>query len=200
MLCEICHQREATIHLKQTRQGKSTDYHLCEQCVSEQNLGQQMKGYLDQILASTPLAVGNIFIPAGGIPEFGQSGGQQLTCSTCGLSYQEFRKTGLFGCSHCYEAFAERLDPVFRRVQGNIRHQGKQLSGHQADGSGVADQKASPELAGQSASANEITQIQALRDRLKSAVKKEDYETAASLRDEIHALEAKSDPAKEEQA
>ncbi|NCC48724.1 MAG: hypothetical protein EOM13_06685 [Clostridia bacterium] len=197
MLCQICHEREATIHLKQTRQGQKKEYHLCEVCASEQNLGQQMKSYLNQMFGSAPLTVGNIFNPAGGIPEFGPGGGQQLICPTCGLSYQDFRKTGLFGCSHCYDAFSERLDPVFRRVQGNIRHHGKKRSGHQTETaeavSAVADTAAAP-----LGPPSDAVRLETLRHKLKTAVEQEDYERAAGLRDQIHSLEAKQRQEKEE--
>lgn len=201
MLCQICQEREATIHLKQTRQGKTTEYHLCELCASEQNLGQQMKGYLNQMFGHTPLSVGNIFIPAGGIPEFGQGGSRQLTCPNCGLSYEEFRKTGLFGCSQCYEAFSERLDPVFRRVQGNIRHHGKKRAAHSSETTDDTPRgQQSPEAAETVPGSSEATQIDKLRQQLKAAVEQEDYETAARLRDQIHMLEETRDQTKEGRA
>ena len=50
---------------------------------------------------------------------------RHIPCSNCGMTYGQFRQAGLFGCSQCYQSFAEQLGPLLRRVQGNSRHTGK---------------------------------------------------------------------------
>lgn len=172
MLCEKCHQNEATVHLSQTRQGKTVEYNLCEQCAQQQGLSQHISSYLGSIFGQG--FGGSIFNTAGGIPAFGNTGISNAVCHSCGQSYEEFRRTGLFGCSKCYSEFAEQLEPVFRRVQGSIRHSGRQLSG-----------------APKRDSATQKSKIEMLRSRLQEAVAAEDYEKAARIRDEIRTLEPK---------
>lgn len=172
MKCERCHQRDATIHLSQTVQGKTVEQNLCETCARELGIDTNFDAVFNDLLGSSLLG-GSVFNTTGGIPAFGKPAGRNLVCSRCGLSYDEFRKTGLFGCSHCYEAFADRLDPVFRRVQGGIRHVGRKLCE-------TADQQEQLQL---------NHRLTDLRQKLQQAVRDEAYETAAHLRDEIRSLE-----------
>jgi len=180
MLCERCQQREATIHLTQTRQGKTTEHHLCDACARELGIGHHVSDYFGTIgslidsglLGGAPVG-GSIFNMTGGIPAFGAQAPRNITCPVCGQTFDEFRRTGLFGCSHCYEAFADRLDPVFRRVQGSTRHVGRK-----------------PAETGKTDKNQQIqAKIRDLKQSLQRAVKQEAYEQAAKLRDEIRQLE-----------
>jgi protein arginine kinase activator len=178
MICERCKKREATIFLSQTRQGKTTEHHLCEICAREQGIGLELNDYigkmdnLGQFFGSNLLG-GGLFDTAGGIPAFGSAVSRDITCSCCGQSFDDFRRTGLLGCSHCYEAFTDRLDPVLRRVQGSTRHVGRKAGKS-------ADQREQQLLQGK---------LVNLKQSLQTAVQEEAYETAARLRDEIRALE-----------
>jgi protein arginine kinase activator len=91
-------------------------------------------------------------------------------CSNCGMTYESFRKTGKFGCSHCIDSFKGRLTPVIKSIQGYDRHTGK-----------------IPKRAGGDYKLQ--IDIQRLKSELRAAVDREEYELAAELRDKIHALE-----------
>ena len=42
------------------------------------------------------------------------------------MTFNQFFKVGRFGCSHCYTAFKEQLNPIFKRLHsGNWSHHGK---------------------------------------------------------------------------
>lgn len=172
MLCERCKKREATIHLSQTHQGQTVEQHLCEVCAREIGLETNLESVFDNFFGQSMFGQ-SIFNTTGGIPAFGQAATRNLVCSSCGLTFDEFRSSGLFGCSHCYEAFADRLEPVFRRVQGGTHHTGHKLLESPDD---KEKQK-------------RISQIAQLRKELAKAVKEEQYEKAAQLRDEIRQLE-----------
>ncbi len=45
-------------------------------------------------------------------------------CPVCGTTYDQYKRTGLVGCSACYEAFREKLLPVIRRMHGETVHVG----------------------------------------------------------------------------
>ena len=48
-----------------------------------------------------------------------------VSCPSCGMSYEEFRKVGRFGCAACYAAFAPHLSRLLKRVHGATRHTGR---------------------------------------------------------------------------
>lgn len=176
MKCEKCKKREATIHLSQTRNGVTNEHHLCETCAREQGITMNLQDYFGNAgsLFSSGLAGGgSVFDTTGGIPAFGSPAVKPAVCPTCGQTYDDFRRTGLFGCSHCYEAFADRLDPLMRRVQGSTRHVGRKVCQ-------TADQQEQSLLRAKLAD---------MRKALLQAVQSEAYEKAAQLRDEIHLLE-----------
>jgi protein arginine kinase activator len=94
----------------------------------------------------------------------------QRSCPHCGLRFLEFRNTGRLGCPHDYEAFREQLLPLLENIHGEARHSGK-----------------TPRRAPRTRQLRaELTQ---LRKQLEQAVKKENYEEAARLRDRIRQLE-----------
>lgn len=91
-------------------------------------------------------------------------------CPSCGLKFVEFRNSGRLGCPHDYEEFREELVPLLENIHGEARHCGKSPRRM------PKNQQIQSEL------------IQ-LRNRLKQAVTREDYEEAAQLRDRIRQIE-----------
>jgi protein arginine kinase activator len=114
------------------------------------------------------IAAGKAALEAGRDPE--DSLFNQHECPSCGIKFVEFRNTGRLGCPHDHQAFREELLPLLENIHGEVRHCGKV-----------------PRRMPQSKEMeSELTQ---LRNRLKQAVTKEDYEEAAKLRDKIKTLE-----------
>lgn len=94
---------------------------------------------------------------------------EEKAACQCGMTLPRFRETGLLGCPQCYETFRPELMSIIERSQGGRRqHMGVR-----------------PVLAAQAQSG-----LEKLREELRWAVEKEDYEQAARLRDEIRAMEA----------
>jgi protein arginine kinase activator len=85
-----------------------------------------------------------------------------LTCPHCRLKYMEFRARGRLGCPHDYQVFAHGLLPTVQRIHGATRHVGKSA-------------RRQPEVGARLR----------LRSRLRDAIDREDYELAATLRDQI---------------
>ena len=94
----------------------------------------------------------------------------RLTCPTCGIKYMEFRSDGRLGCPADYETFRTGLEPILLRIHRATRHVGKV-----------------PSRARGAAGAGGLLE---LRQRLRQAVEREDYERAAQLRDLIRQKEA----------
>lgn len=91
-------------------------------------------------------------------------------CARCGMTYAEHRQHGVLGCGDCYEAFGKTLSVVLERAHGcEAQHVGK----------------APPRVA----DAHQRTAMlkQLLQD-LEEAVRAEQYERAARLRDQMKEL------------
>jgi protein arginine kinase activator len=91
-------------------------------------------------------------------------------CATCGMTQADFKKTGRLGCADCWDVFAAGLAPLLKAMHKGDRHVGK-----------VPNKAAHTVVIGE--------QIKELSDALQKAVRGEQYEEAARLRDEIRQLE-----------
>ncbi len=48
-------------------------------------------------------------------------------CPNCGCTIEQFKKTILVGCEHCYKALSWAIEPVIERMQGSSKpHCGKE--------------------------------------------------------------------------
>lgn len=93
-----------------------------------------------------------------------------LKCPDCGMKFDEFRARGRLGCPRDYEVFAKELVPLLEKIHGSTQHVGRVPLGQGPD------------------TLREDRLLRLRRD-LARAVKGEDYEAAARLRDEIHGAE-----------
>ncbi|MDP4182074.1 MAG: UvrB/UvrC motif-containing protein [Bacillota bacterium] len=162
-MCENCQEKIANVHFTQVINNKKVEMHLCKQCAKE-------KGHVN--FGST-MDINDFVKGLFGIdyssPHFTPEPAQ-MVCEKCGMSYEEFQKTGKFGCSKCYEMYGESLKPLFKRLHGNIEHNGK-----------------TPKSSKESYSASK--ELERLKLLLQQAVEKEEYEKAAEIRDKIKSLE-----------
>lgn len=86
-------------------------------------------------------------------------------CPGCHATWERFQKTGRLGCARCYETFSGPLSKVLAKVHGADRHAGRRPPASPG-----------PET------------LESLRGKLRAAVEKEDYETAARLHERIRRL------------
>lgn len=49
-------------------------------------------------------------------------------CDYCGSTFNDIINTGNVGCAHCYDRFADKLEPSIRKIHGATRHIGKNIS------------------------------------------------------------------------
>ena len=98
------------------------------------------------------------------------SGSSTLRCSLCGKSFSDIAESGRVGCAECYVTFYDKLLPTLRKIHGKTTHQGKV-----------------PESFTETVGAPQID-VNDLKEQLKLAIEREDFELAAQLRDEINAL------------
>lgn len=164
MICDECREKEATVMVTQIINGKKTEAHLCQECA---------KKYGGFSFFTEPSFTFNNILAGLFDPESLQMGGIQLRpkvrCENCGLTFADFRRLGMLGCSDCYTQFEDMLEPLLKRIHGGTRHTGK--------------------LPNRSDAAQLRRELEEARRLLRDAVSVEAYERAAELRDRIKELE-----------
>lgn len=176
MLCDRCGEREATHHDVVVTGGQINETHLCELCAAELGLGVQA-GAVGALLSQVVLGPGHSVKPA--------ESASSSRCEHCGMTFAEFKNSGLMGCAGCYEAFETRLVPLLERAhEGGNRHIGKTPRRSLARGrtQGLGEASAIEDAHARA------DRIERLRRELAEAVQSEAYERAASIRDELRAL------------
>jgi protein arginine kinase activator len=156
MLCCICKEKEATVHLTQIAGDKMQKIDLCEECA-------KTKGVNDP----TGFSLADLLLGLGASQEIEQAGGgAELKCPRCGFTQADFKKAGRLGCPDCYKTFADVLEGLLKTMHKGTRHAGKV-----------------PESLRQSRDLTD--RLKLLQKKLTKAIEAEDFESAAALRDQI---------------
>lgn len=163
MLCESCKKRAANFHFTKIINGQIEEHHLCDICAMENNDFD-----FDKQFSFHKLFTG-IFDDN---EESKETSKHDVTCSNCGLSFKKFQETGKLGCAKCYDEFSLYLEPIVKSIHGHGRHRGK------------VPKISEPRL-------NLIKEVEGLTTQLEEAVKKEEFERAAIIRDEIKKVKQK---------
>ena len=163
MLCSICKEREATVHLTNIAGDKMQKVDLCEECAKS-------KGMNDP----TAFSLADQLFGLGAALEIEQAGGgTALKCPACGFTQADFKKAGRLGCPECYTTFAEPLEGLLKTMHKGTRHVGKV-----------------PESLRQNRDLSD--RLKLLQKKLGKAIDREDFEEAAILRDEIKQTSART--------
>ena len=163
MLCCICKEKEATVHLTQIAGDKVQKVDLCEECA-------KTKGVNDP----TGFSLADLLLGLGASQEIEQAGGSAgLKCPACGFTQADFKKAGRLGCPACYKTFAEPLEGLLKTMHKGTRHVGKV-----------------PESFRQSREVSD--RLRSLQKKIANAIEEEDFEKAAVLRDEIKQITARA--------
>ena len=179
MLCDICKKREATIHIKEVKNGKCISTNLCPECAKEKELSGGL-GAFGFNLAEVIFNVGKMSeADKNAVPSENKENKEakekasSLICPECGWNLAKMRRSGgKLGCPQCYKTFAKWVNMAVEHVQHSSGHVGKR-----------------PGKSGRSANAINM-EIDKLQLDLASAVSAEEYERAAQFRDRINALKA----------
>ena len=159
MKCEHCGKNEATFYYKSNINGNVTEQHLCGDCAKELGYVNNLEKSFANFSASMFGGFDDLFAP---MP------------SMAGSFFEPF------------EAMSRRFESMFPMLNGVTE---------------TPAEPASQAAPAQSASCNDLVsdeehqkldrerQINALRCEMRQAVETENFERAAALRDQIHALE-----------
>ena len=163
MLCDNCKKNKATTYFKRTVNGETTETFLCEECAKKLGVSDGM------------FKTSGGFGDFGGleffVPDFVKANqlNTEKKCE-CGTTFRSITKTGRVGCEKCYETFKRELAPTLRKMHRTSAHKPR-----------TADVKKNDPKA----------EIEELRNLMAKAIKEENFEEAARLRDEIKSKEIK---------
>jgi protein arginine kinase activator len=162
MVCELCHTNHATIHITEVLNNQKKELHLCDECAKQ-------KGVTTKIQLSLADLVGGLVEPPKVTRQ--QRELMNLKCVNCGLTFQDLRQKVRLGCANCLEVFKDWLALFIEKIHGSTQHVGKVPKN--------ADQNQKRD-----------TELLKLKKELDEAVRKEDFELAARIRDKIRAMDA----------
>ncbi len=164
MKCDICKKNDATIHQTIIVNGNKEEMHFCEECAQKGVVGFNKAFSMEDF--------------------FGAFLGKEVktiepTCKSCGMTIEQLKKTGRLGCEDCYNELRQYILPVIQNVHGRTTHVGKTPYGDFSETIEAFDKKGPTEV---------MDEAKTLSVELKQAIEKEDYESAAIIRDRIKVI------------
>ncbi|MBI4244959.1 MAG: UvrB/UvrC motif-containing protein [Planctomycetes bacterium] len=157
MMCQICNDYPATIHITEIINDNKTELHICAECGKQKGIiGKKITFSLGDLVSGIIEEKTNVKTD-----EL-----QVKKCSFCKMTFEKMRKIAKLGCVHDIGVFGEWLEPFIEKIHGSSQHVGK-----------------TPKQINQEAKKD--IELAKLKKELQEAVKKEDYESAARLRDKI---------------
>lgn len=165
MLCDICKEKVANVHFTKIVNGEVDENHLCESCAKKhhENYGFDNSYNFNKFFSG-------LFDNAEEVPKEQT----EIECSNCGLTFNEFKKVGKFGCAQCYSEFKTGITSILKGIHGHERHRGK------------IPKKANTNI-------RISRELEELSRKLEEAVKREEFEKAAVIRDEIKSVKENLD-------
>ncbi len=164
MLCSICKKNEAKVHYTKIVGDQMPKIDLCEVCAKEKGVSDPGAFAFEDLLLGT-----------GVVQEMEElTASEAVKCTRCGYSQADFKKSGRLGCAECYTTFSSGMEGMLKAMHKDIRHVGKV-----------------PQALQQTREHSE--KLKVLQKRLDKAVGEEDFEQAATMRDEIKRTQAKRD-------
>lgn len=122
MLCENCHNNEATFHYTELVDGYAVQHHLCGECAAKMGL----TSYVD-INGDMPFArlLKGLLASSGLVGEEEDTPTMHIRCPKCNMEYSEFINVGKFGCDECYHVFGPLIENNIKKIHGSDSHCGK---------------------------------------------------------------------------
>lgn len=171
MLCQKCKQKQANTHIKQVINGDLTEMDLCSECAAKLGFESSFSDFLD---------IGSMMSSFLGAP-MSTALAREDACPRCGATFSQISKSGKVGCSACYDTFFDRLLPTIKRIHGNTVHTGKRLRTARLESGDTSEQLRER---------SDENKIEELSKQLTNAIKTQEFELAAQLRDKINELKA----------
>jgi len=111
MLCELCKNAEAEVHLSNISDGVKQVKHLCETCANQQDLP-------DPVIHTGIQEILQNLVDVRAEPD-------DVCCPSCQTTLSNFRRHGRLGCAQDYDLFEDSLLELLERIHGTVTHAGK---------------------------------------------------------------------------
>ena len=175
-MCDDCQINPAIVHLTHVEDNEAQTFHLCEDCARARGIpfpdsDVLIKG-LEALAGAAGASLGKTHVkvtvkPSKEVREEEERAPEpEAVCRNCGLKLSVFRSRGWLGCPECYGAFQEQIERIFVQVHGSASHKGKAYGRAGARRGGKRD-------------------VERLRRDLDAAIRNEEFERAALIRDAI---------------
>lgn len=176
MLCDECGKNPAVFSVTITSGEGVSNRHLCSDCMKKMEstlAGGNIHSFLSSILGMLSAA---------------NTEDTQPVCSSCGLRFSEFERTGRLGCANCYKDFQKELGPMLQRIHGSSQHTGRTPAQQVCASACEAETDPKAKEAVPTRQELNAQRIEELRQKMDEAVAVENFEAAAQYRDEMRAL------------
>ena len=166
MKCDGCQKKEAALVLHMITNGQVATRSLCLECAKKAH--QEMA----QAFSTMGMSMTGMEEMRGAVQESKRENLRlpKMICATCRTAYEDINDETVFGCPKCYQAFHTQVIDYLSSIRGPEK-QLIELDAQEKDFSFVTR-------------GNETE----LRERLNEAVRSENYEQAANLRDRLKEL------------
>ncbi len=164
MICDVCGENEAIVHVQQIMGGELYEFHMCGECARKKGVSTDQDGNMQFSLSQLLGAL---------VDDTADSEDTILPiteCSNCHTSLKEIQEQETAGCPECYTLFRAQIDEILSEYVETTTHRGRYPEKLRAYKTILVDKEA-------------------LKKQLKEAVYREEYETAAKLRDRINEME-----------
>lgn len=177
MMCSKCKQRPGEVFMTSIINNKRIEELLCLECAMQKEevmfLSKQDSGFkqfLSQALQMRQLSMPQEFTRLSEIkPEQKYELVIKDDCEVCGANWDIIKNTGMVGCSNCYNTFERDIDELMDFSSGGV-YSGKIPKSSQAAFSAER-------------------QLFILKERLQESIKKEEYEKADLIKEQISQLQ-----------
>jgi len=184
MLCEICKQKQASIHIQEIADGEKKALHICTNCASKKGLnaanfqGINIAEILYKLSANPDQSLLNELNVNPQDADIEKTVAIVI-CQKCNWTSEQLQKTGKLGCEHCYKTFSEILTETLNNMHRGAVHTGKR-----------PNTKASEQ-------GKLMLDIISYQQKLDKHVLREEFEEAAKLRDKINNLKTNTKPSED---
>ena len=175
-MCDDCQINPAIVHLTHVEDNEAQTFHLCEDCARSRGIpfpdGDTLIRGLEALAQAAGASLGKTHVKVTVKPakeaarEEEREKEEDVLCPNCGLKLSAFRSSGRLGCAECYGAFEEQIEKILVQVHGAVSHKGKSYGRAGARRGGKRD-------------------MERLRRDLDAAIRNEEFEQAALIRDAI---------------
>ncbi len=173
MKCQKCNQNNASVFYREIINGSERSIALCSSCAEKENISSPDPFFLS--LFGVDSAKRSV-----------RSASDEKKCDLCGMTFAHFTRTGKAGCERCYRTFENELKKPLFELHGGKTHIGRRPRRVSADNAGASEQNIKP-----TAATTKCSELERLKDELTEAIKCENFEKAAELRDAIRDLQGK---------